>query len=87
MVFKCKYFVPDASEIVFDRKDPNNEKVLVQVSNQNDRMRQMARDNLRDLNEFSIQLFVITDDKIRGNAAEKIPTSINVGVPMSKRAL
>jgi len=87
MVFKCKFIVPDASEIIFDRRDPNSIKTLVQVSNQNERMKQKARDSLRDKNDFTLMLYNITDDYIRGNATEKLPTDQKAKVPVSKLAL
>jgi hypothetical protein len=87
MVYKCKFIVPDASEIIYDRRDPKSVKTLVQVSNQNERMKQKARDSLRDKNDFTLVLYNITDDYIRGNATEKLPTDLRAKVPVSRQAL
>ena len=42
---------------------------------------------MKDENDFDLQLYNITDDKIRGNASEKIPTDQKVKVSISQQAL
>lgn len=62
MVYKCKYIVPDASEVITDKRDPKSIKTLIQVSNNNERMRIKSRESVKDRNDFSLFLYNITDD-------------------------
>ena len=87
MVYKCKFIVPDASEIIVDKRDPNSLKTLVQVSNNNERMRIKSRESYKDRNDFSLMLYNITDDKIKKNVPEKLPSDTRTKVPINKTAL
>ena len=60
MVYKCKFIVPEASEVIVDARDKNAPKTFVQVSNGNEIAKQKERDNLRDENDFDILLYNIT---------------------------
>ena len=60
MVFKCKFIVPEASEVIVDNRDRNAPKTFVQVSNGNENAKQKERDNLKDENDFDLQLYNIT---------------------------
>ena len=62
MVYKCKYIVPDASEVITDKRDPKSIKTLIQVSNNNERMRIKSRESVKDRNDFSLYLYNVTDD-------------------------
>ena len=86
-VFRCKFIVPDASEIIFDNRDPYKVKTIIQVSNKNEKARQKARDNIGDENPFDLLLYNVTEDKIKGNQTEKIPAENRTNVPMSRGAM
>ena len=50
-------------------------------------MRAKARDSLKDRNDFALLLYNITDDKIKGNVPEKLPSDTRTKVPISRTAL
>ena len=90
MVFKCKFIVPEASDVIVDMRDKNAPKTFVQVSNGNEIAKQKERDNLKDENDFDLQLYNITiqaDFKIRKYDVEKIPTDQRAKVSISRHAL
>lgn len=88
--YKCKYKVPEASFVLIDRRDPKSHKAYIQVSNRNERAQQKAQDSLRDVNQFDIQLFNISDTRIKPDAVERAPNESEtrkLKVPMSRDAL
>ena len=85
-VYKCKYIVPYASEIVYDERDPFNKRTMVQVYNQNVDMRfKVQDDNLEDKNIFSMLLYNITDVTAT-NRPEMTPAESKTYVPINKPA-
>ena len=65
--------MPEASSIIFDRRDSNQVKTWVQVSNRNERALQKAQDNLKDVNEFELTLYNISDRRVKPDSTERIP--------------
>ena len=82
--------MPEASTIVFDRRNEDSVKAYIQVSNRNERAQQKARDNLRDVNQFELMLYNISDTRVKPDMIERIPNESEqrkVKVPMSRDAL
>ena len=49
--YRCKYHIPNASEIVIEKlklKGTRQTNIYVQVSNENENAKQVARDNLKN---------------------------------------
>ena len=90
--FRCKYIVPQASEIILSNRDKKDVKTLVQVSNESEHAKMMARENLKTVNEFDIHVYDISNTKLKHNDTERLPgglagASHEIKVPMSKKVL
>jgi len=65
--------VPQASEIVFATKDKEPKKTILQVSNDSEHAKMLARENMKPVNEFDLHLFDISNTKIKHDETEHLP--------------
>ena len=71
-MYRCKYVVPDASEIIFDRREAKVQ-TYVQVSNRNEEALLRFKENPQDKHDFELKFYNISNTYLRQGEEESLP--------------